>query len=472
MKGSLVLALNLGLVLSLGCAQQQNVLVVRNVTVIDGTGADAKRAMTVVIEGRRIAAIGKDESLVYPASGHVIDGTGKYLIPGLWDMHVHLRDLDGTLALFIVNGVTTVRDMGSDLELTAAMREEIEAGRLVGPRIKTAGMAVESSNWVAQYIDLMREQGADEEAVEKFLNTRIMVGDPREARTVVDSLRALGADFIKIRHAQSPEVFAAIAAAAADAGTHLVGHYVWILSLEESADGGQRSIEHNIFPGFDERTPEQKQAIFEALLRNDTHLVPTLVTNAIQTLDFEGVRAIAEDVDGSIDARNRYVSRTIREGWIETVALDAADDERPPPEVIQQMIASSNRFLLEARQAGVKMMAGTDVPTTGTFLGFSLHDELALLVETYGMTPMEALRSATALPAAFMGLDAEVGTIEVGKRADLVLLDADPLADVKNTRLVDTVIASGRVFDRATREEILSEIGASIAGGANRAGAN
>jgi imidazolonepropionase-like amidohydrolase len=393
----------------------------------------------------------------------VVDGAGKYLIPGLWDMHVHLRDLEGTLPLFVVNGVTSVRDMGSELQKTVAMRKQIEAGTLVGPRIRTSGMMVESSSWLAQYVDLMRAQGADDNAVEEFLRTRVMVGDPQEARAVVDSLTALGADFIKIRHAESPEVFTAIAAAAADAATHLVGHYVWILSLEESADGGQRSIEHNIFPGFSERTPEQKHAVFEALLRNDTHLVPTLVTNAMEALPLEKVRAIAEDVEGAIDARNRYVSRAIREGWIETVVLNAADEERPPPEVIQQMLTSSNQFLYEARQAGVKMLAGTDVPTTGTFLGFSLHDELALLVEEYRMTPMEALRSATALPAAFLGLDASVGTIEVGKHADLVLLNADPLADIANTRRIDMVIVGGREFDRSTRERLLSEIAASIA---------
>jgi len=182
----------------------------------------------------------------YPSSARVIDGTGKYLVPGLWDMHVHLRDLDGALPLFIINGVTTVRDMGSELEKTVALRERVEAGALVGPRIRTSGMMVESSSWVAQYVDLMREQGADEQAVEEFLRTRIMVGDPQEAAAVVDSLTALGADFIKIRHAESTEVFAAIADAAADAGTHLVGHYVWILSLEESADVGQRSIEASI----------------------------------------------------------------------------------------------------------------------------------------------------------------------------------------------------------------------------------
>ena len=463
MKRATVLAVSLAIALSFGCDGQQDVLVIRNVTVIDGTGAGPEPDMTVVIEQRRIRTVGTEGSVQYPSSARVIDGTDKYLVPGLWDMHVHLRDLDGTLPLFIINGVTTVRDMGSELEKTVALRERVEAGALVGPRIGTSGMMVESSSWVAQYVDLMREQGADEKAVEEFLRTRIMVGDPQEATAVVDSLTALGADFIKIRHSESPEVFAAIADAAADAGTHLVGHYVWILSLEESADAGQRSIEHNVLPGFNERTPEQKRDIFDALLRNDTHLVPTLVTNSAETLPFENVLAIVEDTEGALDSRNRYVSRAIRQRWIETVAVNSADTERPPPEVIQQMMTGSNQFLAEARSAGVKMMAGTDVPTTGTFFGFSLHDELALLVGTYGMTPMEALRSATAIPAVFMGMDAEVGTIEAGKWADLVLLDADPLADVRNTRRIDTVIADGRVYDSATRERLLSEIEAVVA---------
>ena len=463
MKRATVLAVSLAIALSFGCDGQQDALVIRNVTVIDGTGAGPEPDMTVVIERRRIRTVGTEGSVRYPSSARVIDGTGKYLVPGLWDMHVHLRDLDGTLPLFIINGVTTVRDMGSELEKTVALREQVEAGALVGPRIRTSGMMVESSSWVAQYVDLMREQGADEQAVEEFLRTRIMVGDPQEAAAVVDSLTALGADFIKIRHAESPEVFAAIADAAADAGTHLVGHYVWILSLEESADAGQRSIEHNVLPGFNERTPEQKRDIFDALLRNDTHLVPTLVTNSAETLPFENVLAIVEDTEGALDSRNRYVSRAIRQRWIETVAVNSADTERPPPEVIQQMMTGSNQFLAEARSAGVKMMAGTDVPTTGTFFGFSLHDELALLVGTYGMTPMEALRSATAIPAVFMGMDAEVGTIEAGKWADLVLLDADPLADIRNTRRIDTVIADGRVYDSATRERLLSEIEAVVA---------
>ncbi len=461
MRSALKRLLLLGMAATIGCSEAQDVLVIRDVTVIDGTGAGPQAGLTVVVEQGRISAIGARDAVRSPPSARVVDGDGKYLIPGLWDMHVHLRDLEGTLPLFVVNGVTTVRDMGSVLDQTVALRQEVDAGTLVGPRILTSGMAVESRSWVAQYVDLMREQGADEDEVQAFLRTRILVGDTLEARAVVDSLTARGADFIKIRHAESPEVFAALGAAAAAAGTHLAGHYVWILSLDESAELGQRSIEHNVLPGFYRRSPEQKRAIFDALLRNDTHLVPTLVTNATETMPLDQARAVAEDHEGEIDPRNRYVSRAIRRSWVETVELNSRDDERPRPEVIRQMMAGSNQFLLEARQAGITMLAGTDTPTTGTFLGFSLHDELALLVETFGMTPMEALRSATALPAAFMGLDAAVGTIEVGKRADLVLLDADPLADIAHTRRIDTVVAHGRVYDRATRETLLREIAAS-----------
>jgi imidazolonepropionase-like amidohydrolase len=448
-----------------GCVQPPDLLLIRDVTVIDGTGNNPQPHMTVVIEKGRIKAIDREDSLGYPSSARTIDGTGKYLIPGLWDMHVHLRDLDDTLALFIINGVTSVRDMGSELGETVALRERIEAGTLVGPNIKTSGMMLESKSWLEQYVDLMRAQGRDKEAIEEFLRTRIAVGDNEEAREAVHSLISRGADFIKIRHAESPEVFAAISQAAVDNGTHVAGHYVWIIGLDESANGGQRSIEHNILPGFNGRNAEEKQVIFNAMLRNDTHIVPTLVTNKMETLPFEQASAIAHDAEGAIDIRNRYVSNRMRESWVETVALNAADEERPPPELIHKMITDSNEFLYEARQAGVQILAGTDCPTTGTFLGFSLHEELALLVETYGMTPMEALRSATVLSAAFMDLDAEVGTIEAGKRADLVLLDADPLSDVTNTQRIDTVITNGRVFDKASREALLEEIQDSITSG-------
>jgi imidazolonepropionase-like amidohydrolase len=453
----------LGAAATLGCTSAADVLVIHDVTVIDGTGTDARPGMTVVVERDRISAVGTRDAVSYPRSAHVIDGAGKFLIPGLWDMHVHLRDLEGTLPLFLVNGVTSVRDMGSVLEETVALRNAVAAGAIAGPRILTSGMAIESRTWVTQYVELMREQGADEREVEAFLRTRIVVGDTLEAWAVVDSLRQSGADFVKIRHAESREVLAALGAAAEAAGTHLAGHYVWIIGLDESASLGQRSIEHNVLPGFNRRPEQEKERIFTALRQHETHLVPTLVTNAAETMPVADVRTLVEDRAGAIDPRSLYVSRAIRRSWLETVELNARDDERPAPEVIAEMMAGSNEFLREAHAAGVAFLAGTDTPTTGTFVGFSLHDELALLVETFAMTPMEALRSATALPAAFAGLAAEVGTIEVGKHADLVLLDANPLVDIANTQRIDAVIANGTVYTRPARDRMLREIASAIA---------
>lgn len=316
--------------LCMGCAPTDHILVISNATIIDGTGAAPRPGMTVVIDRGRISRIGESGGVRYPRSARVIDGTGKYLIPGLWDMHVHLRDLEGTLPLFVVNGVTTVRDMGSAFEATTALREQVAAGTLLGPRIKTPGRMLESTEWLNQYVDLLREQGFGQQA-------------------------------------------------------------------------------------------------------------------------------------GTEDERNRYVSNGIRDSWRETMAMNAADESRPPREVIRHMVTTSNEFLRQAREAGVLMMAGTDAPTTTIYFGFSLHDELRLLVDEYGMTPMESLQSATSIPAAFMGMDSELGTIESGKIADMVLLDADPLADIANTREIDTIIIGGRAIDRAERERVLGEIATTIA---------
>jgi imidazolonepropionase-like amidohydrolase len=448
--------------LCLGCTPADNILVISNATIIDGTGAAPRPGMTVVIDQGRISEIGETGRLHYPRSARIIDGTGKYLIPGLWDMHVHLRDLEGTLPLFVVNGVTTVRDMGSDFEATNALREQIAAGTLVGPRIKTPGRMLESTEWLDQYVDLLRKQGFGQQA-EAFLETRVSAGSTIESVQAVEALAASGVDFVKIRHAASKEAYLAIARAAEEEGFQLVGHSLWIVSLIETADAGQQSIEHNIYPGFNDREDQEKKEIFDALIRNGTHLVPTLVAGEKETKPDEVVSAIVEDVDGAEDERNRYVSNAIRVSWRETMAMNAADEGRPPREVIRQIVTKSNEFLRQAHEAGVAIMAGTDAPTTATYFGFSLHDELRLLVESYGMTPMEALRSATSIPAAFMGMDAEVGTIERGKIAEMILLDADPLTEIANTRRIDTVIIGKRAIDRAERESILGEIASAIA---------
>jgi imidazolonepropionase-like amidohydrolase len=448
------------LLLAAACAPASHSLVIRNVTVIDGTGGPPVANSTVVIEGDRITAVGTDPP--HTPAATIVDGTGRYLIPGLWDMHVHLRDLDGALALYPLHGVTTVRDMGSNLEATRALQEDVRHGSQVGPRIFTPGPVLESGPWMKQYVELLREADAGDQ-IESFLGGRISIDGPADAAGAVRSLASRGVDFLKIRHAASLETFLAIARAAKQEGLELVGHYTWVVSLVETADAGQRSVEHNILPGFTDLPAADKQEIWQALARNRTHLVPTLVAGEAQARGLGYMAILIEDEVGLVDWRNRYVSHAIRKSWRESHELDSRDQERPPDEVIQQMVAGSNQFLRQAHLAGVPVMAGTDTPTRGTFMGSSLHDELELLVAILGLTTSQALQSATSIPARFMGREQDLGTIAVGRIADLVILDADPLADISNSRRIHAVISGGRLIDVVERRRLLAKIEGALA---------
>src|SRR5262245_10913163 len=218
---------------------QRKPLVFTYVTVIDATGAAAKPNLTVVLTGERIAAIGQAGQVRIPKGSQVINAAGKFLIPGLWDMHVHLaKSGENTLPLFIANGITSVRDMGGDPELLLRWRQEVVEGKRLGPRIKTAGPILESANNVKR----MKMEGTVE-PVDRF---RRGVPNPESAEAIVDSVAKLGVDFLKIRTSASLETFKAIAAAAKKHGLSLVGHPT--ASPEELIKAGQSSIEHGFFP--------------------------------------------------------------------------------------------------------------------------------------------------------------------------------------------------------------------------------
>ena len=165
-----------------------------------------------------------------------------------------------------------------------------------------------------------------------------------------------------------------------------------------------------------------------------------------------------KDEEGEVDFRNIYVEPSIRKNWLETHHLNQLDKERPPVKIIKNMLDESNEFLREAYHSGVFFMAGTDAPVTSIFNGFSLHDELKLLVEKLGLSPFEALQSATIIPAKFMNMDADLGSIEKGKLADLVLLDENPLIDITNTRKINNIIYDGKLINRNQIDEHLELI--------------
>jgi imidazolonepropionase-like amidohydrolase len=429
-------------------AQQGAALAITSVTLIDGTGAAPRADMTVIVRGNRIVAVEPAATAQPPADAVVIDGRGKYLIPGLWDMHVHLAKAGpGSLPLLVANGVTSVRDMGGDAALLRGWRDDIEAGRRLGPRMKWGGPMLESPERIAR----MRKRGTHE-PVDRF---RAGVADPASAERVVDSIARLGVDFIKLRTVASDETYRAIAAAAARHRLPLVGHATDV-PFEEVLRAGQKSVEHTVYPSLQGRTPRDRAKLIAEMARRGIALVPTAVSY-YESIDLSNarVRRIMNDSLGAIDPRRRYVDGYLLEDWKEQL------DERPgglrasiQGAVVGQIHKSAVQDAKEMRRAGVRIMPGSDLAVIGIYPGSSLHDELRLFVQKLGMSPMEAIVSATRQPAEFFGMEDSLGTIAPDRIADLVLLDADPLVDITNTRKIDTVILRGRLLGRAELDKL------------------
>ncbi len=456
---------------------QPKPLVFTHVTVIDATGAPAKPDMTVVIAGDRITALGKTEELTVPKNAQVVDATGKFLIPGLWDMHVHTLQSERTgspevhqtfFPLFIVNGVTGVRDMNGDLELLNQLQEEIAHGTLLGPRIVAAGPLVDGVVWPFGSIAVTTET---------------------EGRQAVDSLKKLGADFVKVTNLLPRDTYFAIADETKKRGLPLAGHVPFSVSPAEASDAGQHSIEHldGILVACSATEAELRKQMMETIAKSgpsvlwvtriraeaealDTYsekkattLFARFVTNGtwqVPTLVLKRATAYIDDSNFTDDARLKYVPPFLKDSWMKSgggykflvgnhTAADFANEKR----ILQKQL----ELVGIMRRAGVEFMAGTDTIDPYIFPGFSLHDELALFVEA-GFTPMEALQAATRNPAEFLGKLGELGTIEEGKIADLVVLDADPLEDIRNTKKIAGVVIGGRYLPKEELDKMLAQV--------------
>lgn len=405
--------------------RSQAELAITHVTVIDATGAPAKPEMTVVIGHGRIAALGRAAEVRVPREARVLDAAGKFLIPGLWDMHGHLTyPAENPLPLLIENGVTGVRDMGGDLDRIDAWRQEIAAGKRLGPHIVRPGPFVDGPK--------------------TGVKDRLTVHNAAEARRAVDTLKRRGVDFIKVHNGLTRESFFAVADEARRQGLPLAVHLpsgLWTkpgiegVSVAEASDAGARSIEHaeillesslgrkgatakTIQEAIAENNGPAGAALFARFVKNGTWYVPTLVAY------YRGF------VLGSDNLKEIQSCREIHLANLKLVGA--------------------------MHRAGVEIMAGSDFSDWALIPGVDLHNELALLVEA-GFTPMEALQAATMKPAKFLGKLDSLGTIEKGKIADLVLLDADPLQDINHTRKINSVILGGRLLPVAKlRNEFLN----------------
>lgn len=448
-----------------------------DVTVIDATGAPPQPGMTVIVSGDRVWGIGKTDSLEVPADATVINGRGNYLIPGLWDMHAHLDDAlwkpgynttaekEVFLGLLVANGVTGVRLMGDFIEQVSAWKQRILVGDLVGPRIVAADRPLEGG--------------------ELPFPGWVQVETEAEAREAVRSQIRRGADFIKVYNGLTREAYLGIADEAHRLGVSFEGHPPYVVTAAEAAEAGQKSIEHltgvtyhctdsaavfqqeieravaekgrslstdpvhGVYLGWDPRiaasfNTEHCRGMLEAFVRHDTWHVPTLVV-------FSGIRDwTARGANGprEPDPRERHLPQSVPAYWRANYNIPA---EALP--ILNAAVNTASRMTKALHEAGVQLMAGTDFATVPYVApGVSLHEELELLVEA-GLTPMEALQTATLHPALYLGRAHSGGTVEEGKLADLVLLKANPLEDIRNTRQIRAVVLNGRLF---RKEDLLS----------------
>lgn len=395
------------------------------VTVVD-PAAGARPGMTVVVKENRIVTVAPAGAAPLPREARVIPAQGKYLIPGLWDTHVHLENAgEPALPMLIAFGITGVRDMGAErFEPLRAWRTEILSGARVGPRIVAAGPIVDgpTPHWPL----------------------RVTVTDEAGARRTIDSLATVGVDFIKVHQQLGREAYFAIAAEARKLDLPFAGHVPNVVSGIEAAAAGQRSLEH--MTGIPAPRDTALRATVAALVKYHTWIDPTL--------NIFWVLAHLQELQAADDPLNRYLSPSLRKFWEDQKSAWSGDMS---PEARRKDYHDLTESLQALHRAKIPILVGTDLGFVFVYPGKSVHDELERLVEA-GYSPLEAIRAATLNPAEYFGRSTELGSVAVGKLADLVLLDADPLTDIRNTRRINTVVANGRLFERSALDRLLEQV--------------
>ena len=386
---------------------------------------------TVVVRGDRIAAILPRDAVLPPGTQVVEGGGTAYLIPGLADLHVHLLDRR-ELPLYLANGITTVRNLHG-LPRHLAWRDSIARGTLVGPRLVTSGPIL------------------DGEPPTRSTNT--VVRSPPEAERAVAAQRAQGYDLIKLYDNVSPEVYRAILRSARRHRMSVAGHLPTSVGLERVvAERGQHSLEHveELLPLFDDgRDTTGLAAAAGALARAGIWVVPTLTVHQSaldQARDWPGDRRRPELA---------YLHPETAERWGWTDAGEARSGSAAALERFERTTAFFRGALVPAlHRAGVRLLAGSDAPVPTIVPGFGLGRELRLLVDA-GLTPWEALLTATRYPAEFLGRGGEAGTLAPGRAADLVLLAANPLESIANVERPMGVMIMGRWYARHELDNML-----------------
>jgi imidazolonepropionase-like amidohydrolase len=446
-------------------------LVISHVNVVDVVSGRLRPDQSVAVAGGKIVRVGPEAQAHYQARQKV-DGTGRFLLPGLWDMHVHFRGGDSlaaankkSLTLYLAHGITTVRDCGGDLTPHIfAWRQEEAAGTLAGPRLFTSGPKIDGpgATWPGS----------------------LEVTTAAQVSRALDSLQKLRVDYVKIYDSKiSGEAYLETISQAEKRGLKTTGHMPYSVTLGEAVNRGLDATEHlyyvfkacsgkedsltalvrnslstskplglfALLPAvYDTYSPAAAQRIFRLMASHHTAAVPTLAIG-------KTLAELAEN-DHAHDSLRAYIDPKIQRTYAKRLA-SSRQQSAAGRAFTQKLEAKFMTLVPQLQAAGVTVLAGSDSGPFNSFTypGASLHDELALLVQA-GLTPAQALRAATLNGATFMGVASHSGTVAEGKDADLLLLSANPLTDIRNTRKIAAVVARGKVYSRADLGKLMAAI--------------
>ena len=430
-------------------------LTITNATVIDVSNGALRRGQTIVVDGNHIVRVGLPSTAV-AAGGHVVDVKGMYVIPGLWDMHTHAyfgwsRDFGDSyvLPMFIANGVTGIRDMGSDLDSVLQARNLVAAHRLTGPRMVVSGPMLDGPRVT--------------------FAASIAIATQDDGRKAVRLLKSKGVDFIKIQSGVPRDAYPAIADEAKKHGLPFDGHVPDAIRASEAIAAGQRTFEH-LIGIFEASTPDEdaflsrrygagkdpsvNKSLAAFLDRYDPSRERTIIERLAAsgvwqcpTLFWERGQWLVDVIDWRQDSDIAYTPRT----WIEkkypsSQKSIAESMDSDPLDVRRRFVEHELELVRALHAAGVPFLAGTDTPAgVDVTPGISLHLELQRFVDA-GLTPLEALQTATINPARFFGRTSDFGSVQAGRLADLLILSANPLEDIANTRTISGLVADGKYW--------------------------
>ena len=452
---------------------KESSILFNDITVIDAKAGERKN-FNVLVTGNKIVQV-TNEAIESPPNCAIVDGRGKFLIPGLWDFHVHLTFTPGLeqsmFPLFLANGITSIRDTGGLIDLVGPLRDKSRSEPNSSPRVFISGPLMDGLPNVYD-----GSYGRPEISVG--------LGSSEEATAMVDTLNAVGVDLIKSYEMLSPELFTTIIKRAKKHGLAVTGHVPLSMDVVEASNAGLRSMEHlrnmemSCSADFDSLLQARKKMLADgkdslgSKLRSQIHAAQRM--HAIRSFDEKRAAFVLE----RLAANNTWQTPTAalvsggvnrlyeNEKWRETF-------EFLPSKIRSQWISRANSaqqresseislvhaqwalmMVQKLKDADVKILAGTDTPIGFMTPGFSLHKELEMLVKG-GLKPIEALESATLLPAKYFGLEDQMGTISPNMAADLILLEANPLTQIENTRKINAVVRNGFYYDRKALDSLL-----------------